>query len=876
VNLRSFVAFTIILSLLAIPTAKAQTDSVIGQVTSASADSYAGSISGDGRLVVFESRGNVATENPRNTDGNSEIFLWDYAQRRIFQITDTKSVQNNTFGGYAQANIKVEIMNKRPVISQNGLWIAFASNATASILSAPDGLNPGSFDGNAYNTQDPLPTTGCPAPTPTPTPTATPTPTPTPTGTPTATPTPTSTPFNNPLQCDGNMELFLYQIPALAPADMISGDPVPVTDLAAGTFSKLTNTPPSRYPQAGSALRSPFVADDNHDASIDDDGNTIAFASTRDLVTGGNAFPTDDNDEIFVWASGTFHQITRTLRGPVQNPLYNKNAAISGDGSRVVFASTGDDPIDDPNSSTNFDTGSNPSTSSNEEVFFANLGGGSPTGGKQITTTTPTNAGEPVNFLEYGKRISRNGNLIAFDSFADLASENSGSNYTSFATYLYDVTANTFRRIGDRSTADTAATGGDVARYPGFTDYDGSGNPATLVLETRLNILPTGVVATTEANGLNPESTRPIQFYTYPLNVPAASATFSRITKFPISSGFLAQSQPLTSDSASRIAFNMGLTELGGGNSDLLSEVYYLYTPAVTGPAVTDPALAFVTGASALPVTATGSPTPTPSPTATPTATPTPTPTPTPSGSPSPTPTPVTPASVTGISPGMLARINFATPLSPAVTPRTAVGSLDRSFWLPLSLSGVTMTIGGHTVGLKSVDSNSFEFVAPRALSSFLEGLSYPVVINNNGSVTKGWVTIVPARPDVFSTVFGPGGRAQAVNVVNRVHTPEPFTVTTVQVKGGKRVPTVLRLRITGVEGTTAANFNIRIGSQTIVGTSVKSGGVLVEPGVYYVDFALPAGLNGAGDQPIVVTIVAGSTSYSSRLDDTAPRLRIL
>jgi hypothetical protein len=186
------------------------------------------------------------------------------------------------------------------------------------------------------------------------------------------------------------------------------------------------------------------------------------------------------------------------------------------------------------------------------------------------------------------------------------------------------------------------------------------------------------------------------------------------------------------------------------------------------------------------------------------------------------------------------------------------------------------MTIGGHTVGLKSVDSNSFEFVVPRALSSLLEGLNYPVVINNNGSVTKGWVTIVPTRPDVFSTVFGPGGRAQAVNVVNRVHTPEPFTVTTVQVRGGRRVPTILRLRITGVEGAGSTNFNIRIGGQTIVGTSIKTGGILVEPGVYYVDFELPATLNGAGDQPIVVNIVAGSATYSSRLDDTAPRLRIL
>ena len=193
-----------------------------------------------------------------------------------------------------------------------------------------------------------------------------------------------------------------------------------------------------------------------------------------------------------------------------------------------------------------------------------------------------------------------------------------------------------------------------------------------------------------------------------------------------------------------------------------------------------------------------------------------------------------------------------------------------------MSLSGVTMTIGGHTVGLKSVDSNMIEFVVPRALPNALAGTNYPVVINNNGSVIKGWVTIVPARPDIFSSVFGPGGRAQALNVVNRVHTPEPFTVTTVEVRGGDRVPSLIRLRVTGVEGTTAANFSIRIGSQTITGTAVKSGGVLVEPGVYYVDFELPAALNGAGDQPIVVTILAGSASFSSRLDDTAPRVRIL
>ena len=97
-----------------------QVDSLIGQFTNSNAESSAGSITGDGRFVVFESRVNVATENPRNADNNREIFLWDFAQRRIFQITRTKSVLNNFFGQAVPTNIRVDITNKRPMISNDG------------------------------------------------------------------------------------------------------------------------------------------------------------------------------------------------------------------------------------------------------------------------------------------------------------------------------------------------------------------------------------------------------------------------------------------------------------------------------------------------------------------------------------------------------------------------------------------------------------------------------------------------------------------------------------------------------------------------------------------------------------------------------------
>ena len=64
-----FVLFVIIILFGAFSSVLAQADSVIGQITNSPAESFAGGISGDGRLVVFESTGNVATENPRNADG---------------------------------------------------------------------------------------------------------------------------------------------------------------------------------------------------------------------------------------------------------------------------------------------------------------------------------------------------------------------------------------------------------------------------------------------------------------------------------------------------------------------------------------------------------------------------------------------------------------------------------------------------------------------------------------------------------------------------------------------------------------------------------------------------------------------------------------
>ncbi len=841
VQLRILFLFAIIILFGNYSSVSAQVDSVLGQLSNSAAESFANGISGDGRFVVFESRGNLATVNPRNSDNNREIFLFDYAQRRIFQITDTVPLRTDVAGTFVFSNIKVEIANIRPVISNDGRWIAFGSNAAKSTPTAPGDPNPGNFNAESFNV--------------------------------TSTTTPPVT--TNFLTTDGNLEIWMYQIPTYTSADLSTGEELPLTDLSAGTFLRVTNTPASLVPRAGTASTGAFVADDNHDATINDTGSVLAFVSTRDMdSTVGNP-SADANDEIFSYIRSTnaIKQVTQTPYGSISSPNYSLSPTISGSGGRVAFVSNANNPIFGMRTATNTDR--------NDEIYYTDLdvANGAPSGTpRQLTNTVRTNLSDILNIWNFGRRMSRDGNFIALDSYASL--ENANGNQTSFATYLYNITnpaAQSVERIGPRSDADAGAFGGDVQRYPGFTDYNGSGQATTFVLSTRMNIKADGTIPATASDGLNPNPDRPVQIYSTQLTAPASPLvrTFTRLTKFPTPVSFIASTQAIPSNSVNRIAFNLALTEQGTGNFDLLAEVFYLLQKNVNGNASTGARFTLFTGATRQ--TVSPSPVPTPSPTATPSPTPTPTTTP----SPTPTPTPQTPIAVQGVSPGMLAVVSYDGGRNSPVIPRSVVGSLDRSFTLPIELSGVSLTINGAAAGLKQVSSREITFVVPIGLSAANEGTSYPIVINSNGTVIKGNITVVAARPDIFTdapvsipTFPFSGIRTRILNVTNTVPTREPFTATTFKFRGSKRVPTVLRLYLTGVNNVNSGSFTIRIGSTTI--TSVLTAAVLREPGVYTVDFALPATINRTGDQPIVVSVTTGGVVYNSRLDDTTSFVYIL
>lgn len=838
--------------------AQAQADTAIGQitVTTGSFDTIVRDISGDGRFVVFESTADVATDRTyvevrdpatgaliapvrNNADGNYEIFLFDYAQRRIFQITNTTRALKNVTGGQAQNNVQVDVVNRRPSISNDGRWIAFDSNAYSTVTG---NTTPAFFDGNLCIAGTTPPDCNVNAQ-----------------GTNARRTTLTA------LQADGNSELWLYRIPDVAAANLSSGAEVSPVNLAAGTFLRATDSQPDLPPLAGTDTSNAVVRESNNSPSINDDGTFVAFVSDRNLVAPNNA---DRNREIFVFrrtsdTAGALAQVTRTDLGPITQQNFNLNPSISGNGRRVMFLSTATNPVAGGTGGSNAD--------GNLEVFYADLdANAAPTAQRQITVTTRTIPEQTVNFSTYGRRISRDGRFLAFESLSDNPG-NGGTIRDGYALYVFDATppapatAPTIRQIGEQSFADAANLGGDFRRYPVFTDYVGA-TPQRLVFTSRFNYTANGTIPATASEGLNPDNNRPVQLFATPLfragtgTEPPIVPTVNlrRLTRNTINNVGFNDIQLFTSNSLRRSAFSQ-IGEFGGGNSEFNNEAFYLLTLSEQTSSETG-TFSYRTGASARPV---GSPLPIPSPSVSPSA--------------SPSPTPITPSAVTALAPGMIAtvEINSFRPSVSAFVPPSAA-STARSFELPIELNGVSVIVNGAAAGIYSVDerTNQITFVIPPGTFTG----AVPFVVIDNGRVRRGTIPIVTSQPDIFNLsgvqTFG-GGRARIFNVTRRVAQGEPFTVFTFDDRPRVRVPTVLRVFLTGVipRTATAGQISIRIGSVTIPGTQIVTAPTSSgRPGEYYIDFRLPSELNNAGDVPIVITV----NGQTSRLDDTAPRLRIL
>jgi uncharacterized protein (TIGR03437 family) len=755
------------------PTPPPGVDTFITQLTTSTRQTFVGDISANGRFIVVESTGDISTEKVvdgrNNADGNREIFLLDYAQRRIFQITDTSSVRIDATKSFTDTtnntnNIKYEISNNRPRLSYSPTADA-QGRRTYSIVFSSNAINPASFNGEANEAA---------------------------------------------IAADGNQEVWIYQVPLIVDnLDLSSGADVARINLSLGTFAAVTNTTPSRPIQPGTATRSPDVIDDNREAFINDDGSITAFVSTRCPPTsvatcpaGSNA---DGNPEIFIFnrTSAAYVQVTNTQSPNAANPVVNQNPNLSGDGTRLAFISNANI------TSNNNDDGTG---KGNMEIYVAQFNGAAVSGLRQATNTKAATTGTSVNILSPGRRMSRNGNFLAFESSSNDPKSN-GAIQGALAVFIYDIVADTFTTVGARSTTST-----DVLRFPTFT-----GDNSRLVFVSALNFRADGTLSTTTTEGLNPTVgglNRP-QIFSVPVSSPNS---FRILTNMPVTNG--ATLQPFVAQTQQRISFSLANTELGGGNSDNSNEAFYLLTP----PTATDTngTVSFFTGASLRPVV---------------------------------TPSPTAPA-VSGLAPGMLAIVRSATALAPSSQTVTSASESQNRPSLPTELNGVSVSINGAAAGLFFVSAGEIQFVVPPGLATTTGTNTYPVVINNNGSVIRGTIQIVLAQPDIFTSTNGDGGRARVF--VRNSMTPEPFTV-----------PVEVSIFLTGVRNVQASQVTVTVGTVALAGASILTVIPTDTPGIDRIDVALPASLAGAGDVPVIVSVTIGGQTFTSRAADTAPRIRI-
>ena len=803
-------------------TTSATPDPFAVQVTSSpqSFYSFAGDLTANGRFVVFESNGNLDTQNPRNADGNREIFLIDYAQRRIFQLTNTKNVQKPPASPTPTPTptptpsptptpaptppdlslVKIEISNNHPMMSLEPALVS--GKRIYTIVFSSNAPNPANFDG-----------TDSPA-----------------------------------LVADGNQEIWIYQLPEVDDVfDLSSGDELPLTDLTTGTFRQITDTPPSRPLRTGVFL--PDVLDDNRDATISDDGNTLAFISNRNLVTGvGN---TDANPELFLCrttsgfapGSNTYVQGTNTQDVFVTPKTYyavQQNPSLSANGSVVAFLSTAN------LAGGNDDTGH---TNGNEEVFVANFSGSALTNFRQATRTKDV-PNLVVNVLSPGRRLSRDGALIALETLADDPKANTAPTQISRAIFVYNIAADTFTQVGPRAAVYDVG----FLKFPTFTDYNSSLAPSTLVFGSALNFKADGTFPAADqgSTGLNPLN-QPQLFST---QIPATSSnTFTRLTNNPV--GGFGLMRPITSQTRARMAFSLAGSELGGGNPDGSSEVFLLLTPGVTTESAA--VLAFSTGASNMGPFASANPSASPTPT------------------PAPSPSPGDPA---GLAPGELSIVRSTVGL--ANSDKTAVGGSEtaRSPILPVELNGVSVSVNGAAAGLYFVGDSPAEgirFVVPIGVSTGVATL----VINNRGTVFRGFVQIVGAQPDIFTSTNDAGGTAMVCNVTNTAISgcvTGPFQVTTAD-STGTQVPTRLEIYLTGARSALIAETKVSFVNGTtttdIIPTSVRPNTNMF--GQDLINITLPASLAGAApiDYKLIVTVTRTSV-FTSRPAATASQVTII
>lgn len=317
---------------------------------------------------------------------------------------------------------------------------------------------------------------------------------------------------------------------------------------------------------------------------VSDDGKRVVFESAADL-TGQNP---DLNLEVFAYDvdKRTFIQVTNTQhvydpadadkpfnQRRVLSSVSNNNAALSGDGTRIVFSSNSGTLI--PGEAGRNDDG-------NQEIFIATLPLNSTTPAFQRITTTAasTPASGPTEvFDNHHPTINFNGTLIAFvTNRRDLPGITNPDVIEQIV--LYSTSTRLFTQVTNKREAD--ALSGFV--FKGFNSNPQlSGNGNVLVFISGFNHAPTTSVNNTDFNG-------EIFLYDVAAKTTAQLTNTTGFAGFPATVGFdirgnliLAPSQPVNilnqntkhlSNDGNLLVFESSGDYENGKNADKTREVF--------------------------------------------------------------------------------------------------------------------------------------------------------------------------------------------------------------------------------------------------------------------------------------------------------------
>ncbi|HET9228626.1 MAG TPA: hypothetical protein VFR31_18250 [Thermoanaerobaculia bacterium] len=265
--------------------------------------SGAPSISGDGRYVVFESEAQSLVPGQVDSPGTNDLFLYDRVAGALTLITHAAGSPATTANGRSE----------RAVISRDGAFIAFSSEAT--------NLVSGQFDGNndsdifLYDRASGITTLVSHA-----------------NGSSTTAASGLS--FGAEINPDGRYVAFTSNS-----SNLVAGQADPALSVDVFLFDRIAGT--TRIVSHKSGAPAATGSGNSGRPSMSDDGRYIAFDSDAGDLAPGTTETASNSLDIFVWDrdSGTTTLVSHAPGAPNVAASSSYGLRISGDGSFVAFIS---------------------------------------------------------------------------------------------------------------------------------------------------------------------------------------------------------------------------------------------------------------------------------------------------------------------------------------------------------------------------------------------------------------------------------------------------------------------------------------------------------------------------------------------------------